>query len=235
MFDCWRYILPMLPLSFSEKEKLGKPKEEIGNLNMDLNTCALVISKCNICNLNICILVILRYNTFNLNILRIQISYFRGHDNHISKNFASAFLSCNFQQINLKSLSYKTNSILLFWALLSRMILEESTHIARQSKLQKINVNLISLNLTAKHWSQRSITCPFCIQALLGNTQCFMSLCFLSSSKWTIFAHLHVHLSVIIFLYLSHHHLILLSCTASRISNLASSAWASWSPLVLHF
>jgi hypothetical protein len=23
----------MLPLSFSEKEKLGKPKEEIGNLN----------------------------------------------------------------------------------------------------------------------------------------------------------------------------------------------------------
>ena len=33
MFDCWRYILPMLPLSFSEKENLGKPKKEIGNLN----------------------------------------------------------------------------------------------------------------------------------------------------------------------------------------------------------
>jgi hypothetical protein len=33
MFDRWRYILPTLPLSFSEKENLGKPKEEIGNLN----------------------------------------------------------------------------------------------------------------------------------------------------------------------------------------------------------
>ncbi len=28
MFDRWRYILPTLPLSVSEKEKLGKPKEE---------------------------------------------------------------------------------------------------------------------------------------------------------------------------------------------------------------
>jgi hypothetical protein len=27
----------MLPLSVSEKEKLGEPKEEIGNLKMDLN------------------------------------------------------------------------------------------------------------------------------------------------------------------------------------------------------
>jgi hypothetical protein len=80
MFDCWRYILPMLPLSFSEKEKLGEPKKEIGNLKMDLNICILVISKYNICNLNICILVILRYNISNLNILRIHISYFRGHD-----------------------------------------------------------------------------------------------------------------------------------------------------------
>ncbi len=33
MFDCRWYILPTLPLSFSEKENLGKPKEEIGNLN----------------------------------------------------------------------------------------------------------------------------------------------------------------------------------------------------------
>ncbi len=33
MFDCRRYILPTLPLSFSEKEILGKPKEEIVNLN----------------------------------------------------------------------------------------------------------------------------------------------------------------------------------------------------------
>ncbi len=37
MFDRWRYISPMLPLSVSEKEKLGEPKEEIGNLKMDLN------------------------------------------------------------------------------------------------------------------------------------------------------------------------------------------------------
>jgi hypothetical protein len=37
MFDCRQYILPTLPLSVSEKEKLGKPKEEIGNLKMDLN------------------------------------------------------------------------------------------------------------------------------------------------------------------------------------------------------
>ncbi len=28
---------PTLPLSISKKEKLGKPKEEIGNLKMDLN------------------------------------------------------------------------------------------------------------------------------------------------------------------------------------------------------
>ncbi len=70
----------MLTLSFSEKEKLGKPKEEIGNLKMDLNICILVISKYNICNLNICILVILRYNIPNLNILRIHISYFCGHN-----------------------------------------------------------------------------------------------------------------------------------------------------------
>jgi hypothetical protein len=80
MFDHWWYILPMLPLSFSEKEKLGKPKEEIGNLKMDLNMCILVISRYNIYNLNICILVILRYNISNLNILRIHISHFRGHD-----------------------------------------------------------------------------------------------------------------------------------------------------------
>jgi hypothetical protein len=39
MFDCWWYILPSLPLSISEKEKLGKPKEEIGNLKMDFNIC----------------------------------------------------------------------------------------------------------------------------------------------------------------------------------------------------
>ncbi len=32
MFNRWRYILPTLPLSVSVKEKLGKPKEEIGNL-----------------------------------------------------------------------------------------------------------------------------------------------------------------------------------------------------------
>jgi hypothetical protein len=82
MFDCWQYILPMLPLNFSEKEKLGEPKEEIGNLKMDLNICILVISRYNICNLNICILVILRYNVSNLIILCIHISYFRGHSMH---------------------------------------------------------------------------------------------------------------------------------------------------------
>ncbi len=32
---------------------------------------------------------------------------------HISKNFASSLLSCNFQQTNLDSLSYETNSIAL--------------------------------------------------------------------------------------------------------------------------
>ncbi len=31
MFDHWWYILPILPLSFFEKGKLGDPKEEIGN------------------------------------------------------------------------------------------------------------------------------------------------------------------------------------------------------------
>jgi hypothetical protein len=72
--------LPTLPLSFSEKKKLGKPKEEIGNLKMDLNICILVISKYNTFNLNICILVILRYNISNLNILHIHISYFCGHN-----------------------------------------------------------------------------------------------------------------------------------------------------------
>jgi hypothetical protein len=70
----------MLPLSISEKEKLGKLKEEIGNLKMNLNICILTISKYNICKLNICILVILRYNISNLNILCIHISYFREHD-----------------------------------------------------------------------------------------------------------------------------------------------------------
>ena len=30
---------------------------------------------------------------------------------HVSKNFASALLSCNFQRTNLDSFSYKTNSI----------------------------------------------------------------------------------------------------------------------------
>jgi hypothetical protein len=63
----------MLLLSFSEKEKLGEPKEEIGNLKMDLNICLLVISRYNICNLNICILVILRYNISNLNICTLNI------------------------------------------------------------------------------------------------------------------------------------------------------------------
>jgi hypothetical protein len=74
-------MLP-LTLSFSGKEKLGEPKEEIGNLKMDLNLCIFVISRYNICNLNTCILVILRYNISNLNILRIHISYFRGHDSN---------------------------------------------------------------------------------------------------------------------------------------------------------
>jgi hypothetical protein len=79
MFGCWRYILPMLPLSVSEKEKLGKPKEEIGNLKMDLDTCILMMSKYNTCKLNISILVILRYNISNLNILCIHIIT-HGHD-----------------------------------------------------------------------------------------------------------------------------------------------------------
>jgi hypothetical protein len=70
----------MLPLSYSEKEKLGKPKEEIGNLKMDLNVCILMVFKYNICKLNTCILVILGYNIYNLNILCIHIGYFRGHD-----------------------------------------------------------------------------------------------------------------------------------------------------------
>ncbi len=83
MFNWRRYILPMLPLSVSEKEKLGKPKEEIGNLKMDLNICILMISKYNICKLNICILVILRYNISSLNILHIHISYFCGHDKDV--------------------------------------------------------------------------------------------------------------------------------------------------------
>ncbi len=33
MIGCRWHILPMLPLSFSEKEKYSKPKEEIVNLN----------------------------------------------------------------------------------------------------------------------------------------------------------------------------------------------------------
>jgi hypothetical protein len=37
MFDRRRYILPTLLLSYSEKEKLGELKEEIGNLKMDLD------------------------------------------------------------------------------------------------------------------------------------------------------------------------------------------------------
>jgi hypothetical protein len=72
--------LPTLPLSVSEKEKLGKPKEEIRNLKMGLNLCILMISKYNICKLNICILIISKYNISNLNILCIHISYFCGHD-----------------------------------------------------------------------------------------------------------------------------------------------------------
>jgi hypothetical protein len=80
MFNRWQYILQMLPLSVSEKEKLGEPKEEIKNLKMDLNIFILMISKYNICKLNRCILVILRYNVSNLNILHIHISYFQGHD-----------------------------------------------------------------------------------------------------------------------------------------------------------
>jgi hypothetical protein len=49
MFDCWQYILATLPLSISEKKKFGEPKEEIGNLKMDLNICILMIFKYNIC------------------------------------------------------------------------------------------------------------------------------------------------------------------------------------------
>jgi hypothetical protein len=52
MFDHRWYISPTLPLSVSEKKKLGEPKEEIGNLKMDLNTCILMISKYNTCKLN---------------------------------------------------------------------------------------------------------------------------------------------------------------------------------------
>ncbi len=72
--------MPTLPLSVSEKKKLSKPNEEIGNLKMDLNMCTLMISKYNMCKLNICILMISKYNICKLNILRIHISYFRGHD-----------------------------------------------------------------------------------------------------------------------------------------------------------
>jgi hypothetical protein len=100
MFDCMQYILPTLPLSISEKEKLGEPKEEIGNLKMNLNICILMISKYNTCKINICILVILRNNTSNLNIVHIHISYFHGHNrgfnykNHIwSSGFSIAFVT----------------------------------------------------------------------------------------------------------------------------------------------
>jgi hypothetical protein len=80
MFDGQEYILPTLPLSVSEKEKLGKPKKEIRNPKNDLNICVLMISKYNMCKLNISILVILRYNISKLNILCIHISYFCGHN-----------------------------------------------------------------------------------------------------------------------------------------------------------
>ncbi len=60
MFYPWRYVSPTLPFSVSEKEKLGKPKEEIVNLKIDLNICILMISKYNKCKLNICIIMILR-------------------------------------------------------------------------------------------------------------------------------------------------------------------------------
>ncbi len=53
--------MPTLPLSVSEKKKLGKPKEEIGNLKMDLNICILMISKYNIFKLNTCMLIISKY------------------------------------------------------------------------------------------------------------------------------------------------------------------------------
>ncbi len=58
--------LDMLLLSFFEKEKLGKPKEEIGNLKMDLNICILMISKYNICDLKISTLNICIFNTMYL-------------------------------------------------------------------------------------------------------------------------------------------------------------------------
>jgi hypothetical protein len=46
---------------------------------------------------------------------------------HILKNFVSAFLSCNFQQTNLDSLNYKTNSITILGFM-------------KQSDIKKINV-----------------------------------------------------------------------------------------------
>ncbi len=63
----------MLLLSFSEKEKLGKPEEEIGNLKVDLNICILMISKYNRCTLNICTLNICIFDTIYLNLPSVSI------------------------------------------------------------------------------------------------------------------------------------------------------------------
>jgi hypothetical protein len=136
MFDRWRYILPMLPLRVSEKEKLGKPKEEMGNLKMDLNTCILMISKYNICKLNICILVILRYNISNLNILRIHIRYFRGHNRtrfwHVrrrSYNEIFVFASC-FSGSHFFASWESSEKIPLEWLFLRKMVVLQETYLA---------------------------------------------------------------------------------------------------------
>jgi hypothetical protein len=80
MFNCRRYISPTFPLSFSEKEKLGKPKEEIGNLNgFEYMYCSdLEIQYIQFEYMHFEYMY-LRYHIFVL-ILCIHISYFHGHD-----------------------------------------------------------------------------------------------------------------------------------------------------------
>ncbi len=95
MFDCPRYIWPMLFLSFSEKEKLGMPKEESRNLYgfAYVNSYILRIHwydfvYVNSYNLRIRWYDFLYVNLYNLRIHIIQIifssiihkGYFHGHN-----------------------------------------------------------------------------------------------------------------------------------------------------------
>jgi hypothetical protein len=73
---------------------------------------------------------------------------------HISKNFATAILNCNFQQMNLDLLSFKTSSI----TILSFVGQNDSTKVEEYREAEQLTQNERVFDIIEAHWKTLTST-----------------------------------------------------------------------------